>query len=206
VIYGLCGPSGNGKSTLAKLIAESLDIAYLPVSISETARAHGYDSVGALDLTQRFDLQTKLLLAHEAMLSAAKRPAILDRTPIDLIAYMMCEVDMHSHETMTPKLAKAIEQYVEGCLALTRAHYDMIFVLGKLSTYEEDPKRPATNPAYHRHTDLVMKGAVMDLRGEVPIMSIAGEALEFRFDMVHDAIVKRLDKHERRRRENLSLH
>lgn len=206
MIFGLAGASGTGKTTLAKLVSDGLNIPYLPTSITECARKHGYDAVGFMSLDQRIDLQWHLLNDHVEMINAITGPAILDRTPVDMIGYCMAEFTMQTHTMVTPKQLASAERYVSECLRASEKHYDSIFLLSRLSIYDVASTRPAFNPAYQRHTDLIMKGALSELGDTLNGMVIAGQNLDFRYDYVQNSIVARMDAHEKTRKSAKNIH
>lgn len=206
MLYGISGASGTGKTTLAKRVADDLGITYLSGSITETARKHGFDAVGLLPLDKRIELQIKLLEDHIAMIGEAGRPAIVDRTPIDMIAYLMAEFDMHSHRRATAEELQHAANYVELALDATAKLYDHIFVVGILDHYEEADTRPKPNPAYQMHTQLLMQGATSRLWGRVNLSIMPMQDLEARADFVHDRIVKRLDDISKERASSAHIH
>jgi predicted ATPase len=206
MIYGLMGAAGTGKTTLAKLVAEGLDISFQPSSISASARKHGFDAVGLLTLAERMKLQRHLFEDYQEMIATAPRPMITDRTPIDMIAYLMAEFHMLSHHMVTPELLAEADRYVSECMAFTRSSFDYVFHLGKLHVYEVKETRPALNPAYERHTDLIMKGCLVDLRDNLHYAVVAGQNLDFREGLVTETIVRRLDAHEKLRKSNRLVH
>lgn len=201
MIYGLIGASGSGKTTLAKAVAETLDVAYVPSSITESARRHGFDAVGALSLPDRVKLQFHLLEDHLELIDKAPRPMITDRTPIDMVAYLLAEFDMHSHDTFEANddTLHEVERYSFLGRQTTVFHYDHVFMLGRLMHYEADAKRPAVNPAYHRHTELIMKGLLAEVGTGCGYSILATERLDFRQDYVCEVISTRLDQHEEHR-------
>lgn len=206
MLYGLSGPSGSGKTTLAKTIAESLDLTFMPTSITACAQKHGYNSVGMLSLGQRIDLQQHLLHDHMEMLNAAPRPLIVDRTPIDFIAYMMAEMDMHSHLRATDAELGRIHDYVNECLNAALAFYDYVFLLGQLDSYEVTETRPALNRAYGMHTQLLMMGALQALYGRLGYVILQTTDHLVHETTVHDLIVKRMNAIEQEKRSAKHLH
>lgn len=206
MIYGLMGAAGTGKTTLAKLVAEGLDISFQPSSISASARRHGFDAVGLLTLRERLKLQRHLLDDFKEMIANAPRPMITDRTPIDMIGYLMGEFHMLSHHALEPELLAEADRYVSECMDYTRTTFDYVFHLGKLNVYEVKETRPALNPAYERHTDLIMKGCLIDLRDNLHYAVVAGQGLDFREGLVTSTIVRRLDAHEAMRKSNRLVH
>ena len=200
MIYGLIGASGSGKTTLAHQAAEALSMTFLPTSITKSAERHGFNAVGALSLHERIDLQHHLLDDMVELIAKCDRPAILDRTPVDMIAYMLCEVDMHSHKRASDKDLQRIETYVRSCLETTKTYFAHVFFLNRLDfvVYDDKPRPPA-NPGYSMHTEMVMRGALMLLNGEVNMSIIESADFNTRLDHVTSYIAGNLDMHERMR-------
>lgn len=202
MIYGLIGASGSGKSTLAQLVAEHMALTFLPTSISESAKRHGFEAVGDLSLHDRIDLQYHLLNDMVEAIRKVDRPAILDRTPIDMIAYMLCEVNMHSHKQVSDKDLIRIEDYVDECIDATQMHFAHVFFLNKLDFVAVgDKPRPPVNPAYAVHTDLVMRGALAMMEGMINMSIVEPTDLNVRLDHLSTIIANNLDFHERSRKQ-----
>lgn len=206
MIYGLSGAAGVGKTTVGTLVADSLDITFLKTSITESAGRHGYNAVDNLPLPQRIDLQEKLLEDHIEMLLQAERPAILDRTPIDMIGYMMGEVYMNSHEAMSPEHIHRISAFALKCMWVTKCHYDFIFHLAPLPFYEQAQTRPAENSAYQKHTDLIMRGALSEMDNQISHAILNTTDLNERQEFIHDTIVQRIDQLEALRKIHPKIH
>lgn len=200
MVYGLCGASGVGKTTLAQAVSENMDIPFLKTSITEVALKNGFDPVAKLDLNRRMELQIHLLNDHIDKIAAAPRPIIVDRTPIDMIGYLLAEFNMHSHEDITMNLMDRAERYVEECLSVVKAQYDFVFLIGKLTSYTSVSTRPVENPAYARHFDLIMRGAMSQM-GNVSYAFINTEDLGHRCQFVEDQIATRLDTMELQRKK-----
>jgi molybdopterin-guanine dinucleotide biosynthesis protein len=206
MLFGITGAAGTGKTTLAKRVAEDLGITYLSGSITEIAKRHGFDSVAPMSLQDRIRLQFKLLEDHVSMVAKAERPLIVDRTPIDLVGYMLAEIDMHSHMRLTSEEIVAIEEYVDLCLETTAKLYDYIFILGQLDHYEVKESRPADNRAYQTHTQLIMQGCMSRIYGRVNFTIIRQQDLEARHELVFDTVVKRMDDISRERSSSAHIH
>jgi nicotinamide riboside kinase len=206
MLFGISGASGTGKTTLAKRVAEDLGITYMPTSITECAKKHGFDAVAPMSLQSRIELQMHLLKDHVDMVTNADRPLIVDRTPIDMVAYLMAEFDMHSHMRATSEEIVAAEEYVDLCLDATTRLYDYIFVLGQLDHYEIKESRPADNRAYQTHTQLIMQGCLSQIHGRMNYMVIRSQDLEDRHETLSDAIVRRMDDISRERASSAHIH
>lgn len=205
MIYGVSGASGSGKTTLCELVADSLDIPFIKTSITESAKRHGYDAVGNLDLGDRFDLQKKLLMDHIEMIDGISTPAILDRTPLDMIGYMMGEITMSSFNDLSDRDMRDMAEYVGKCKYVSAQRYDYIFHLAPLGFYEQAITRPVSNPAYQMHTDLIMRGAMASTKG-LNAAVINTLDLTERTSIMHDIIVKRLDGLQKLRQSHPNVH
>lgn len=206
MLFGISGASGTGKTTLAKRVADDLGITYLPTSITECGKKHGFDPVAPMSIRSRLELQMHLLNDHVEMVTKADRPLIVDRTPIDMVAYLMGEFDMHSHMRATPEEIVAAEEYVDLCLETTAKLYDYIFILGQLDHYEIKESRPADNRAYQTHTQLIMQGCMSRLYGRINYTIIRSQDLEDRHETLHDTIVRRMDDISRERATSAHIH
>lgn len=200
MIYGLIGASGSGKTTLAHQTAETMSMAFIPTSISKSAERHGFDAVGELSLHDRIQLQHHLLDDMVELINKVDRPAILDRTPVDMIAYMLCELDMHSHKRASDADLQRVETYVESCLEVTSTYFAHVFFLNRLDfvVYDDKPRPPA-NPGYSLHTEMVMRGALALLDGKVGISMVETSDFNTRLDHVTSYIAGSLDYYEKAR-------
>ena len=192
MIYGLVGSSGTGKTTLATMVAEAMGVKFLQTSITKSARRHGFDPVARLNLNDRIELQFHLLSDMIELIDKCTEPAILDRTPIDLIAYMLCEIHMHSHLEASPEQLARVSRYVDLCMRTASLKFDHMFLLSILPTYEVTSTRPALNPAYQVHTQMVMYGTLNILEG-VGVSFLEVSDLNTRLDHVMGMIEKRMN-------------
>lgn len=107
---GLCGPSGTGKTTLAKYIAEVLDIPYKPLSATMVLEELGIDmgikgmghrwliNNSSKDVSWGLQVQARILESREATIHNMK-DVVIDRTPVDNLVYAMYEVSHNSTES-----------------------------------------------------------------------------------------------------------
>lgn len=206
MIYALAGSSGSGKSTLGHSVAETLDIAFVQPSITSMSRKAGFDPVKPMTLSDRCALQESLLVQFEELLRGLKGPAIMDRSPLDLIIYMMSEIHMSSHQSLTAEQMQWAADYIARCSSLADRYLDYAFVTTPLPVYEEVSTRPAWNPAYQMHTHLVLMGAIYDMQGNLGFSILRTTDLSERIEYVSDTIASRLDEIETDRRSSLHIH
>ena len=205
MIYGLAGSSGSGKTTLGHQIAQSLDLTFTQPSITDMSRRAGFNPVDKLDIWQRLYLQKSLYEQFEEMLAGLKGPVILDRTPMDLVMYLMAEIGMHSSDFICDEQLQWAHDYVKRCQRLTERYFDHVFVTTPLPVYDATrAERPPANPAYQIHCHLILMGALYG--SEVPFSILHTSDPNQRLDFVSETIVDRLDHIETTRRSSLHLH
>lgn len=169
MIYGLTGASCAGKKTLGRQLSQKLGIPFIPIKITEIASELGLPStVDNLDFIERITVQYKILCGMEVFLNDLTTPCIIDRTPIDLIAYTLAEINMHSLTNTLEIIDREIidsslVEFYHSCIELTKEHVDRLYCLDYLPLYDLDTKRPPAGQAYQLHRQLLIKGAMSQL-------------------------------------------
>lgn len=159
--FGFAGPSSSGKSTLAKEVAKLSGLPYFAFPTTDLMAEIGVNGVDDLSMLDRVCVQSHLLSRYWDLTQAHARPFITDRTPIDIIAYMLAEVQMHG---TPPELIDKIDTLVTTALNATDCTFMALFTVRALPVYEVDPKRPPSNIAYHRHIEMLVDGATARLK------------------------------------------
>jgi predicted ATPase len=206
MMFGLAGSAGVGKTTLAKAIAADLDLTYMPTSITECAKKHGFDPVAFMGIGERLQLQEHLLEDHIQMIKEAPRPLIVDRTPIDMVGYLMCEFTMQSHQYATVEQIAQAEAYIHKALDAAVTYYDCIFMVSQLDTYQIADTRPADNRAYQSHSQLVMEGALSRVSHRLRTAIVTTTDPDRRVELVSEQIVTRMDAIEAMARTSPHFH
>jgi predicted ATPase len=158
-IFGFSGASRTGKTTLAKLVADRMKIHYHDASVTKIMREFGIDPVSDVPLFQRLEAQELLLTKFMDAIKAAPRPAVCDRTPLDMIGYMLGEVTMHN---LPVELHDRVQSYVDRCITETERHFDMVVAVRPLPHYKADPTKPPPNRAYQSAVQFLIEGACMN--------------------------------------------
>lgn len=205
MLFGLSGASGTGKSTLAKLVSERTKIPFVPASITSLAAAAGYKAVGKLSLRDRLDMQEKMLLSYWEIIRNIEGHAILDRTPIDMIGYMMAELHMHSYKGLDQTEIERVEKFTHRCKLSAAAYFDHVFATGMLPDYEVAETRPADNRAYQHHVQLIIYGALTE-SSRIKHSIFLSTDLEERAGYMQRMIEERVAKTEERRRSSRFIH
>jgi hypothetical protein len=154
--FGFAGAHRTGKTTLAKKVAEDLGWFYHDASVSKIMREAGINAVGDVPIMQRIEAQEFLLKRYLKELQWASRPMVTDRTPLDMIGYMLGEITMHNN---TPEVGERVYDYMMECLSATITQFDTIILVRPLATYTVDPKSPPLNRGYQAMVQLLVEGA-----------------------------------------------
>jgi hypothetical protein len=187
--FGLTGAHRTGKTTLAKLVAEDLKMTFHDASVSKIMREAGINAVGDVPLEARVEAQEFLLRRYLKDLQWAPRPLVTDRTPLDMVGYMLGEITMHNTDA---KLGARIQNYVEECLGATLVHFDTIIVVRPLTAYVEHPDKPPLNRAYQSLVQFIIEGAATTCEDAIYVNHIDVEDLGRRRTLANDILSERM--------------
>lgn len=155
---GLTGSQRTGKSTLAKAYGLAENVPFLETGVSQVFRDMGLDPKVDYPLDVRIEIQRRILDALDRQYSAARGYFVTDRTPIDLMAYMLADVQ---RQNTTPEQAQQIAKYMKDCAAVTNAHFTTLVVVQPgIPVVEAEGKAPA-NVAYMEHIAALVMGLVV---------------------------------------------
>jgi len=196
MIYGLTGASCSGKTTLAKELSKKLGIPFIPTSITEMAAEAGLPSpVADLNFIDRMNFQVGLLKAFERFLGKIDKPCIIDRTPVDLLAYTYAEVGMHSTKNALANRTNVFEDYDRQliayralCLKLIYTYKPFIIFLRRLPDYEFNDYRPPIGFAYQIHCETLIKGFLSDILPDITTLDVEASPLKDRLNLVYSEI------------------
>jgi hypothetical protein len=189
--FGFAGAHRTGKTTLAKRVAEELRFCYHDASVSKIMKEAGINAVGDVPIEQRMEAQEFLLTRYLKDLSLAPRPLVTDRTPLDMIGYMLGEVTMHN---TTAEVGERVHAYWERCIEATVQHFDTIILVRPLDAYMADPKSPPLNLGYQTTVQMIIEGAAWAVTGAVYVETLFTTDLGARVDISKQFILDRMDE------------
>lgn len=189
MLIGLAGASGTGKTTLARTVAERAGARFVPTDVSEMARRAGFNPLAPMTIGERIDLQRALVDQFEALVAAQspKLCIIMDRTPLDVAAYMLAEVTMQSWREAGMERWQEVREIVARCQRIA-SRFDAIVMLSELPVYDDAPKRPRYNPAYQVHIEALIAGLALIGSDAARVHFLSATDLETRFNVLHDMI------------------
>jgi hypothetical protein len=189
MILGLAGSHRSGKTTLARAVAAKGGIAFYDGSFGRLARTLGFESVARMSIFERLTMQNRVLDLYDREIRQDAAARITDRTPLDMLAYLVAEVGMHAG--LGDAASREVVAYRDRCIGLTRDLFDDVFVLQALPVYVVADGKPSDDPAYQMHIQTLIEGAIFAARGILPITPIDTFAPEMRVAVVLNAIAAR---------------
>ena len=156
---GLCGAHRTGKTTLAIAIASHLNIPFVRTTTSQVFADLGLDPAEPMDFKTRLFVQNHVLDAAEQVWQNSAVPFVSDRTPIDMIAYTLGDI-----QGKTEVDFDLLSQYIDRCFASTNQFFQNLAIIqpGIPLVYEDG--KAALNAAYIEHINILVIGLCSDSR------------------------------------------
>lgn len=191
---GLSGASGTGKTTLAKAFAEISGFEFLHVQTRESFAKLGLDPKKDYDFATRIRAQWQILRDAEKVYAGCKGKFITDRTPLDMIAYMMADV---RRENVSAELADLLARYIGDCYQVLNRHFPNVLVVQPGIPMKDEPGRPS-GVSYQEHIHMLVMGSVVDERFKGQHYFVPRDYLDLdrRIDCINYALRRAGEKHE----------
>jgi hypothetical protein len=156
---GLCGAHRTGKTTLAIALSSHLNISFVRTTTSQVFAQLGLDPAEPMDFKTRLSVQNHVLDAAEQVWQSSTTPFVSDRTPIDMIAYTLGDI-----QGKTEVDFELLSQYIDRCFASTNQFFQNLAIIqpGIPLVYEEG--KAALNAAYIEHINILVIGLCSDSR------------------------------------------
>jgi hypothetical protein len=169
---GLCGAHRTGKTTLAIALASHLNIPFVRTTTSQVFAELGLDPAEPMDFKTRLFVQNHVLDAAEQIWQESGTLFVSDRTPIDMIAYTLGDI-----QGKTDVNFDLLSQYIDRCFASTNKFFQRLAIIqpGIPLIYEEG--KAALNAAYIEHINILVIGLCNDLRLKAQVFCNDREAI-----------------------------
>ena len=170
---GLCGAHRTGKTTLAIAISSHLNIPFVRTTTSQVFAQLGLDPAEPMDFQTRLFVQNHVLDAAEQVWQESVSPFISDRTPIDMIAYTLGDI-----QGKTEVDFDLLSQYIDRCFASTNQFFQNLAIIqpGIPLVYEEG--KAALNAAYIEHINILVIGLCNDSRLKTNVFCNARDVID----------------------------
>lgn len=170
---GLCGSHRTGKTTLAGRISEKAGMVFIRTTTSEVFAANGLNPASPMDFSTRIWIQHKVVDAAEAVWRRAEAPFISDRTPIDMMAYTLADI-----QGKTEVDHQQLEAYLDHCYAVTNSFFSRLVVVQPAIPLVHEEGKAALNRAYMEHLNMLVMGLCCDERLDCPVHVMRRDILD----------------------------
>jgi hypothetical protein len=156
---GLCGAHRTGKTTLAIALSDRLNVPFVRTTTSQVFADLGLDPAEPMDFETRLFVQNHVLDAAEKVWQSSSSPFISDRTPIDMIAYTLADI-----QGKTEVDFDLLGQYIDNCFVSSNRFFQKLAIVqpGIPLVYEDG--KAALNAAYIEHINILVIGLCNDSR------------------------------------------
>ena len=169
---GLCGSHRTGKTTLAEAVSKKTGIPFVRTSTSEVFRRAGLDPAASLDFNKRLWIQNETLEAAKGVWEAAGKSFITDRTPVDMMAYTLGDI-----QGSTQADFNEVEDYLERCFTFTNRFFDALVIVQPGIPLVHEQGKAALNRAYIEHLNYLILGLTEDPRLTARVVLIGRETM-----------------------------
>jgi len=156
---GLCGAHRTGKTTLALELAKLKGAQFVRTRVSEIFQECGLHPAQPMDFATRLKVQFRILDACESDWQRAGGSFITDRTPVDLMAYTLGDVQGDT-EVNQPDF----DHYIERCFESANRFFDALVIIQPGIPLEAAEGKAALNNAYIEHINSLILGLCHDER------------------------------------------
>lgn len=170
--FALGGTHRTGKSTLAQIVADRLDLPFLRTDVAGVWARLGLDSTARYSFEDRMKIQYEIL-EHIREVYSRDRVFVTDRTPLCLMMYTLGDIAQSSGWDMS-----VLEDYQNACYEMTNRHLSHIFVLQPGIQVEAAQNKGNTDPAYTEKLNVLFKGVAVDHRNSVALYQMNREVTD----------------------------
>ncbi|MFH1218100.1 MAG: AAA family ATPase [Pseudomonadota bacterium] len=170
---GLCGSHRTGKTTLAGAMSEKAGIDFVRTTTSEVFAENGLDPASPMDFSTRIWIQHKVVNAAEAVWQQAAGSFISDRTPIDMMAYTLADI-----QGKTEVDYLQLEEYFDHCYRTTNRFFSRLVVVQPAIPLVHEEGKAALNRAYMEHLNMLVMGLCCDERLQCPVLFMQRDIID----------------------------
>ncbi len=169
---GLCGSHRTGKTTLAREIAARSGLEFLQTTTSQVFARYGLDPSLQMDFSTRIWIQHKVVEAAESVWQQATGMFVSDRTPIDMMAYTLADIQGTTRVDFSE-----LENYLDHCFSVTNRFFSRLVIIQPAIPLIHEEGKAALNRAYMEHLNVLIKGLCNDERLGCPFSLLPRDIL-----------------------------
>lgn len=157
-MIGLVGAHRTGKTTLAKAYAEETNVPFVETSSSAVFERLGYSPKADYDFGTRMVIQNAILDDAVEKYKQHTGMFITDRTPIDMVAYTMADIQ---RENITEEQSKEFAKYFHRCFEETNKRFMCLTLIQPGIKIVDAPGKAPPNQSYMEHLNTLMLGMLV---------------------------------------------
>lgn len=169
---GLCGAHRVGKTTLAEAISRATGLLFLRTHTGQVFKQYGLDPALPMPFHTRLSIQQDILSAAVEIWSQAESRFISDRTPLDMAAYTLADIQ-GTTELDTERLAA----YLDDCIQKTQQFFSMLIIIPPGIPLVNEPGKAALHNGYIEHLHTLVVGLCHDPRLSAKVHQLARNIL-----------------------------
>lgn len=123
---GICGAHRTGKTTLAIALSKSLNMPFVEIGTSKIFAENHLDPAKPMDFRTRLGIQRQILDRANSIWFEMDQPFVCDRTPIDMMAYTLAEVN---GDTLDKDLERELGDYLRDCRETTEKYFSCLILV-----------------------------------------------------------------------------
>jgi len=150
---GLCGAHRVGKTTLAQAVSQASGLPFLQTHTSQVFKQHGLDPADPMPFAARLSIQREILSAAIAVWNQADGSFISDRTPLDMAAYTLADI-----QGTTKVDGTALTSYLDDCLHVSNQYFSTLIVIPPGIPLINEPGKAALHTGYIEHLHTLVVG------------------------------------------------
>lgn len=169
---GLCGAHRVGKTTLAQAVSHASRLPFLQTHTSQVFKQHGMDPAEPMTFTTRLSIQREILSAAVAVWSQAHGGFISDRTPLDMAAYTLADI-----QGTTTVDGTALTSYLDDCLHASNEFFSTLIIVPPGIPLINEPGKAALHNGYIEHLHTLVVGLCHDPRLSAKVRQLRRDVL-----------------------------
>lgn len=174
-MIGLAGAHRTGKTTMARETARVTGLPFVETELSLMFQQLGIDPGKPMDFQTRLMVQNVALKVCIEKWSGYTAGFLSDRTPIDLLAYTMAEVQGHTLDNATEAM---MANYARQCIKAANDHFGMIMLVQPGIPIVPAPGKAALSMGYMEHLNALMAGLLVRRDVRVPVTFLSRDTLD----------------------------
>ena len=145
---GLCGAHRTGKTTLAIAVSKELRIPFVEIGTSKLFSDRNLDPAKPMDFRTRLYIQRVILDHAEDIWGEMYERFVCDRTPIDMAAYTLAEVQ---GKTLDEGLEGELADYLSDCQEVTERCFSHLFLVPPAILIVDEAGKASPSRGYIEH-------------------------------------------------------